>query len=227
MEPDRGNIILYKSEDGQEAVNVRLAGETVWLTLNQMSEIFDRDKSVISRHMRNIFKTGELAKEAVVAKNATTASDGKTYPVEFFNLDAIISVGYRVNSKRGTQFRIWATSILKDHLARGYTLNQRRLAKKGIHEAQQILLLLANTLGNQNLVSDEGRSVLNIVNRYAKAWQLLLQYDEDKLPPPNTSQVAGELLDIVDVRGAINSFKHGLMAKMEAKDILITRHWLL
>ena len=92
-----------------------------------MAELLDRDKSVISRHLGNVFKTGELAREAVVAKNAITASDGKTYQVDYYNLDAIISVGYRVNSKRGTQFRIWATNILKQHLANGYTINEKRI----------------------------------------------------------------------------------------------------
>jgi len=125
---DLGKIILYQSEDGHTSMDVHLKDETVWLTLNQMAELLDRDKSVISRHLGNVFQTGELAREAVVAKNATTASDGKTYQVDYYNLDAIISVGYRVNSKRGTQFRIWATTILKDHLVRGYSLNQRRLA---------------------------------------------------------------------------------------------------
>jgi len=128
MNSDLGKIVLYQSEDGQAALDVHLKDETVWLTLNQMAELLDRDKSVISRHLGNVFQTGELAREAVVAKNATTASDGKTYQVDYYNLDAIISVGYRVNAKRGTQFRIWATTILKDHLVRGYSLNQRRLA---------------------------------------------------------------------------------------------------
>ncbi|RLB90820.1 MAG: hypothetical protein DRH50_11850 [Deltaproteobacteria bacterium] len=132
MNSDLGEIVLYQSEDGQAALDVHLKDETVWLTLNQMAELLDRDKSVISRHLGNVFQTGELAREAVVAKNATTASDGKTYQVDYYNLDAIISVGYRVNSKRGTQFRIWATTILKDHLVRGYSLNQRRLAEKGV-----------------------------------------------------------------------------------------------
>lgn len=115
MQSDLGEIILYQAEDGSSLVDVRLRDETVWLTLNQMAELFGRDKSVISRHLRNIFQTGELVKESVVAKNATTAADGKTYQVDWYNLDAIISVGYRVNSKRGTRFRIWATSVLKDH----------------------------------------------------------------------------------------------------------------
>lgn len=96
-------IILYQTADGQTSLDVRLQEETVWLSLIQIAELFDRDKSLISRHLRNIFREGDLVRAAVVAKNATTAADGKTYQVEFFNLDAIISVGYRVNSKRGTQ----------------------------------------------------------------------------------------------------------------------------
>ncbi len=216
---DKGQILFYESDGGKDNITVQLADETVWLSLNHMADLFDRDKSVISRHLKNIFQDEELDREAVVAKNATTAVDGKTYQIEYFNLDAIISVGYRVNSKRGTQFRIWATSILKDHLVKGYTLNQRRLAEKGILEAQQVLSLLANTLENQNLVSEEGRSVLNLINRYAKTWQLLLQYDEDNLPPPNKRQVAGKGLDIDGARAAICSFKQELLAKMEATEL--------
>ena len=129
-----GEIILYQSENSTQ-VEVRIENETVWLTLNQMSELFERDKSVISRHIRNIFDENELDRNSVVAKNATTALDGKIYHVEYFNLDVIISVGYRVKSKRGTQFRIWANSILKDYLLKGYAVHQRidRLERK-IHE---------------------------------------------------------------------------------------------
>ena len=129
-----GEIILYQSENSTQ-VEVRIEKETVWLTLNQMSELFERDKSVISRHIRNIFDENELDRNSVVAKNATTALDGKIYHVEYFNLDVIISVGYRVKSKRGTQFRIWANSILKDYLLKGYAVHQRidRLERK-IHE---------------------------------------------------------------------------------------------
>jgi len=186
MEKEYGKIILYQRKDGTSAIDVHLRDGTVWLSLNQISELFDRDKSVISRHLRNIFQTEELVREAVVAKNATTASDGKTYQVEYFNLDAILSVGYRVNSKRGTQFRIWATSVLKDHLVKGYSLNQKRLAEKGTKELQQVLGLLSNTLEDHELVNDEGRAVLEIVNHYAKTWKLLLQYDEDALAVPKT-----------------------------------------
>jgi len=148
MNFDLGEIVLYQSEDGHAAIDVQLKDETVWLTLNQMAELFGRDKSVVSRHLRNIFETGELAREATVAKNATVQDEGGrkvTRDIESFNLDAIISVGYRVNSKRGTQFRIWATSVLKDNLVKGYSINQRRLAEKGADETRQVLSLLANT----------------------------------------------------------------------------------
>ncbi|RYE72568.1 MAG: hypothetical protein EOO81_03055, partial [Oxalobacteraceae bacterium] len=114
-------VQLFTSADGQAQLQVALEHETVWLSLQQLTELFARDKSVISRHLKNIFDSSELQREAVVAKKATTAADGKTYQVEYFNLDAIISVGYRVSSARATQFRQWATSVLKQHLVAGYT----------------------------------------------------------------------------------------------------------
>jgi prophage maintenance system killer protein len=209
-------VTIYQDDDGQTTLEVQLKDETVWLNQQQMASLFQTERSVITKHINNIFKSEELDKPAVCAKIAHTAADNKTYQTNFYNLDVIIAVGYRVNAKRGTQFRIWATSILKDHLVKGYTLNQRRLAEKGILEAQQVLSLLTNTLENQNLVSDEGRSVLNIVNQYAKTWKLLLQYDEDKLPPPNTKQVVSRFLDIDRARNAINALKEELMAKQEA-----------
>ncbi len=122
---DLGEIVLYQSEDGQAALDVHLQNETVWLTQAQMEKLFQRDQSVISRHVNNIFKEGELQRRGNMQKMHIANSDK---PVAFYNLDIIISVGYRVKSQRGTQFRIWATTILKDHLVRGYSLNQRRLA---------------------------------------------------------------------------------------------------
>ena len=123
----KNEIILYQSDELPEHIEVRLdeVNETFWLSLNQISHLFERDKSVISRHLKNIFKDKELEQNSVVAFFATTAADGKTYNVEYFNLDAILSVGYRVNSKRGTQFRVWASKVLKDFLMKGYALNQR------------------------------------------------------------------------------------------------------
>jgi hypothetical protein len=125
------DILLYQTEDGKTRVEVRLQDETVWLSLNQMAELFQRDKSVISRHIRNIFEEGELGPAAVVAKFATTAADGKTYQVDHYNLDVIISVGYRVKSHRGIQFRIWATQRLREYIIKGFTLDDDRLKQGG------------------------------------------------------------------------------------------------
>ena len=200
-------------------VNVRLEQETVWLSLNQMADLFGRDKSVISRHLRTVFATGELEREAVVAKNATTAADGKTYQVEYFNLDAILSVGYRVNSKRGTQFRIWSTKTLRDHLLRGYTFNERRLAERGLLEARQTLDLLARTLQNQSLVDNTGRALLGLIVGYADTWRLLLEYDEDRLSLPPGVRPSSGVLDINRACQAIADFKQELSARKEATDL--------
>jgi hypothetical protein len=118
-------LILYQTEDGRTRVEVRFEGETAWLSLSQMAELFQRDKSVISRHVKNVFDEGELDRASVVAKPATTAADGKTYQVEYFNLDVIISVGYRVKSHRGTQFRIWATQRLREYIVKGFIAGRR------------------------------------------------------------------------------------------------------
>ncbi|MFH1494747.1 MAG: virulence RhuM family protein [Pseudomonadota bacterium] len=129
--PPEGEFLLYTTEDGETRLEVRLTGETVWLSLNQLSELFLRDKSVISRHIKNLFDEGELQADSVVANFATTAADNKTYQVDYFNLDVIISVGYRVKSHRGTQFRIWATQRLREYLIKGFAMDDDRLKRNG------------------------------------------------------------------------------------------------
>jgi hypothetical protein len=132
MKPkSNSEIVLYQAADGQTRLEVQFQGETAWLSLNQMAELFQRDKSVISRHINNVFDEGELVRERVVANSAITAADGKTYQVEFFNLDVIISVGYRVKSQRGTQFRIWATQRLREYIVKGFTMDDDRLKQRG------------------------------------------------------------------------------------------------
>jgi hypothetical protein len=128
---NKGNILLYQTEDGGTKIEVRLSNDTVWLTLDQMAELFQRNKSTISRHIKNVFETGELQSNSVVAFFATTASDKKTYQVAYFNLDMIISVGYRVNSYRGVQFRVWATQVIKEYLVKGFALNDDLLKRAG------------------------------------------------------------------------------------------------
>ncbi len=125
------NIIIYTTEDGLSKISTTFDGDTVWLSIDQMAKLFQRDKSTISRHIKNVFKDGELMREAVVANFATTASDGKVYQVDYYNLDVIISVGYRVKSQRGVQFRIWATNILKEYLKKGFAMDDERLKNLG------------------------------------------------------------------------------------------------
>ena len=216
MKSKRGEIVIYQATDGKSSLEVRLYEGSLWLSLNQISELFDRDKSVISRHLNNIFKTSELHREAVVAKNATTAADGKTYQVEYFNLDAVISVGYRVNSIRGTHFRIWASSVLKDHLIKGYTVNEKRLAEKGLSEMEQAVDLLSRTLQKYEFVSDEGQAILEIVNQYAKSWSLLLQYDENRLERPKDLNTVATRLEYLQSKAAIEMLKSELIEQDEA-----------
>lgn len=131
MDSINNPILIFKTADGKVSINVNFTDETTWLSVDQMSELFERDKSTISRHIKNIFNECELDNNSVVANFATTASDGKTYQVDYYNLDVIISVGYRVKSQRGTQFRIWATNVLKEYLKKGFVLNDERLKNLG------------------------------------------------------------------------------------------------
>ena len=125
------NLLMYTTEDGLTKIEATFVNDTVWLSVEQMAELFQRDRSVIGKHIRNIFKEGELKKESVWAKFAHTADDGKTYQVDYYDLDVIISVGYRVKSLRGTQFRIWATNILKEYMQKGFVLDDDRLKRLG------------------------------------------------------------------------------------------------
>lgn len=176
----KGEIVLYKTANGGSALEVRLEKDTAWLSLNQIADLFERDKSVISRHLRNIFKEKELDRKSTVAFFATVQIEGGrriARDVEFFNLDVILSVGYRVNSKRGTQFRIWATSVLREHLVKGYTANERRL-----RELQQSLQLVEHVLDRHDVTSDEAKALLHIVTDYAYALDLLDSYDHQSVP---------------------------------------------
>lgn len=216
-EPSRGEVLVYEAPGGGVRVDVRLERETVWLTQQQMADLFGRERSVISKHLRNIFKDTELEPDSVCAKFAHTAADGKTYQVEFFNLDAILSVGYRVSSKRGTQFRIWATRTLREHLLRGYSLHQSRLAEQGLEDLQQTVGLLAKTLQNRELVTDEGLSVLQVVERYTRTWRLLLDYDQQRLATAPSRPVAPVgRLGPTDARAAVHSIRGSLAERGEA-----------
>ncbi len=183
------HIEIYQVENGNTEISVRLENETVWLSLNQMVDLFLRDKSVISRHISNIFKEGELDKQSVVAKNATTAADGKIYQVDFYNLDVIISIGYRIKSQRGTQFRIWANKILKNYLIKGFSINEKRLTQQNeqLKKLQDSVKLLGDVLNYKELNTDESVGLLTIISDYAYALDILDRYDYQNLDIRKTS----------------------------------------
>lgn len=208
-----GEVLLYEAPDGQVRVDVRLDHETVWLTQAQMVDLFGRDQSVVSRHLRNVFAEGELPAESNMQKMHIASADK---PTTLYSLDVIISVGYRVKSKRGVQFRQWATRVLHEHLVQGYSFNQTRLAERGLVEARQTLDLLANTLRNQALVDDTGRAVLDLIVGYADTWRLLLEYDENRLALPSGARPSSGVLDYARANHAIADFKRELMARNEA-----------
>lgn len=209
------DLIIYQSDNG--TVDVHLQGDTVWLSLDQMVSLFCRDKSGISRHLRNIFLEGELTRDSVVAKYATTAADGKTYQVEHYNLDVIISVGYRVKSIEGTRFRQWATSVLRQHLTQGYSLNKQRL-EANAKELEAALLLVRKIAQNPALPQEAGRGLLDVVTRYARTYLLLQRYDEGLLAEP-VQQPGGNLPSIEEARIALAKLKADLMSRGEATDL--------
>ena len=209
-----GEIALYEAPDGQVRLDVRLERETIWLSQKQMAELFDTSTDNVGLHLKKVYAKGELGEEATTEDYSVVQAEGTRQvhrQLRHYNLDAIISVGYRVNSKRGTQFRIWATRTLRDHVLQGYSLNERRLREKGLDEIEQAVALLARTLDHHALVTDEGRAVLDVVQQYARSWRLLLEYDEDRLPeaPARPSHPTADLtLDaarraIVQMRDAL------------------------
>jgi prophage maintenance system killer protein len=214
-----GEVLVYEAADGSARVAVRLDRETVWLTQRQMGELFGTTPENVLMHLKNIFADGELDEPATTKDFLAVQTEGKRQvrrSLKHYNLDAIISVGYRVNSKRGVRFRQWATGVLREHLVRGYTFNQTRLAERGLLEARQTLDLLARTLQNQALVDDTGRAVLALISGYADTWRLLLEYDEERLGTPPGAQPARGVLDFARASAAIAGFKRELMARSEA-----------
>jgi len=177
IDTSKGQVILY-----QDRLEVRLEKETVWLTQKQMAELFDVERSVITKHLLNIFDSKELNKKSNVQKMHIPYSDK---PITFYNLDVIISVGYRVNSMRGTQFRIWATNVLRKHLVNGYTLNEKRLksAEHKYHELQRSLKLLGNVMALEG-VSDQTKGLIQVISEYSRALELLDDFDHEKLSIP-------------------------------------------
>ena len=186
--PQRGEIILYQTADGRTKIDVKLENETVWLTQTQLCLLFDKSKSTISEHISNIFKEGELVEESVVRNFRTTATDGKPYDTKFYNLDVIISVGYRVKSQRGTQFRIWANSVLKDFLIKGYAV-RNDLAQQKYDDLKALVDVMGRTMGYlDSAVEEQVKSIFDVVKDYTYALDTLDSYDYQTLGVKSTTK---------------------------------------
>ena len=181
-------IEIYKGLEGEVIFDIDAEGETIWATQDQMAKIFSVDRTVVSRHIRNIFKDGELDEARVCAKNAHTGPDGKTYQVKMYNLDAIISVGYRVNSKKATNFRIWATKVLKKYVVSGVVVNENRLealterneAKK-LHDVEEMMGIIRRITARNELGAGEANGIIEVISKYAGSFEALKEYDSGRI----------------------------------------------
>ena len=205
-------VFIYQSADGEASLDVRLEQETVWLNQKQMAELLDKDTDTIGLHIRNIYKECELEPGATTEKSSVVQNEGGRKvrrTLKFYNLDVIISVGYRVKSQRGTQFRQWATKVLREHLVQGYTINQQRLEEQSqkLAEMQQAVELLSRTLEQQQLVNDLGKDVLKVIADYAYALDLLDRYDHGTLSIEKTSGTTDFVLDYKSANEIVLSMK--------------------
>lgn len=181
------SIVIYQTNDGETSIDVKFQDETVWLSQAQMAELFQKDRTVIGRHISNIFKEGELERETTCANFAHVGNDGdQQYVTTLYNLDVIISVGYRVKSKRGTQFRIWANKVLKQYLLQGYVVNER-IASQKFDELSQLVKVLGRTIQNQEKLTEDSRSLLDVVVDYTYALDTLDRYDYQELKIEETT----------------------------------------
>lgn len=208
-------VVIYQAKSGAIELRGDFSKETIWATLDQMAAVFGRDKSVISRHLKNIFREGELDRSSVVAKNATTAADGKVYQVEYFNLDAILSVGYRVNSKMATKFRQWATKTLRSYIVEGYAVNKKRIAQnyeQFLGVVRDIQKLLPE--GSAMTATD----AMELVSLFADTWLSLDAYDKNMLPKGKLTK-RHVALSAGKVEASLAEFKRALAERGEASEL--------
>jgi death-on-curing family protein len=217
-EPKKGEIVIYQTPDKKVKIDVSLENETIWLTQLQVAKLFGVQVPAINKHLKNIFREKELVEKSVVSILEITAADGKKYKTASYNLDAIISVGYRVNSNRATQFRVWATKTLKDHLVKGFTINEKRVleAKEKFKELQTSILFLQEK-SKHELMSGHHKEILNLLADYSKTLTLLEQYDTEKVVL--SKQGKGKfVLDYSAAQKIIAEIKRELIDKKEASE---------
>lgn len=215
-------IVLYSDIDGEIKLDVSLENDTVWLSQKQMSVLFDKNVKTINEHIGNIFKEGELEQDSTVLNFRILQTEGSREverEIASYSLDVIISVGYRVKSTRGTQFRIWANKILRDYVVRGYAINQQRLSKKGLDELTATMELVRNSIEAKEISSNEAKGLFDIINGYAKTWALLQGYDSNDLEELIGTTKQNFILDYDEAKDAISCLKSELMKKCEATEL--------
>ncbi len=216
--PSKGKILIYKAKDGSQQLEVRLEQETVWLSQKQIADIFGTQRPAISKHLSNIFKSKELEEKSVSSILEHTAKDGKTYKTQFYNLDAIISVGYRVNSQKATRFRVWATNVLREHLVKGYTLNEKRLSQlvQNMQQLEQAVKVFRQIGVADKLSESEAKGLLDIITNYTQSFILLNQFDSNSLPEAKLNENITYEIEYSEAVKAIAELKKQLMKKKEA-----------
>ena len=217
---DKGEIVIFQSGAGAPSLEVRLEQETVWLSQRQMAELFEKDTDTIGLHVRNVLTEGELEAEATTEESSVVQIEGGRRVkrrLRLYNLDMILSVGYRVNSKRGTQFRIWATGVLREHLVRGVTINRQRL-ETNAREIEAALELARRAVASPELTTDMGRGLVEIIARYTQTFLLLQRYDQGLLTEPK-GQPGGALPSVAEARQAIACLRADIIARKQAGDL--------
>lgn len=207
-------IEIYKSADGQTQIVVHFENDTVWLNQKQLALVFGTQRPAITKHLKNIFLSGELKENSVCSILEHTAKDGKTYRTQFYNLDAVISIGYRVNSQRATEFRIWATQRLKEYLVQGYSINQKRL-----EQLQQTIQLISQSGQTENISLSEAKGMLEIINNYTQSFIVLNKYDNNSLVTDNLNENITYEIKFDEAATAIAELKKQLIAKKQATAI--------
>ena len=220
----KGEILLYKTEDGKSQFDVRLEDETIWLNQYQLADLLKTDRTSIQKHIANIYKSKELREKSTCAKFAQVQKEGKrivTREIQYYNLDMIISVGYRANSKRGTQFRIWATQTLKDHLIRGYTINEKRLQEQQEkwRELQETVEFLKTTVSKKELTNKETHGLLEIISQYTRSFVLLNKFDNENLEITSSDKKLTYEIKYKEAVSAIEELKKKLLGLNEASEL--------
>jgi prophage maintenance system killer protein len=217
----KSDIIIYKDINGEIKLDVSLENDTVWLSQKQMSLLFDVNVPAINKHIKNILADGELNSSTISKMEIVQKEGGREVvrEIEFYNLDMIISLGYRVNSKRATSFRVWATKVLKEYLVNGYAINKKRLEQKGLKELNETIFLLQNTISQSELELHEAKGLLDVILNYSRTWSLLQGYDEDSLHVNIEPKEAKFVLDFDEAKEAIAQLKSELMRKGEATEL--------